>query len=109
MYVGTLGTTGAAGSDNTHFSWPYGVTAVNGKIYVADLGNNRVQIFNAATYAYLATIGGTEGTGSKQLQSPIDVAVDSSGTIYVTDIGNERVQVFNSSNSLLACNKNESF
>lgn len=97
MYVGTLGTTGAAGSDNAHFNGPFGVTAVNGKIYVADLGNDRVQIFNAATYAYLATIGGTEGAGNNQFQSAIDVAVDSNGTIYVADVGNNRVQVFNSS------------
>lgn len=96
-YVATLGVTGVAGTDNAHFNEPLGVTAVNGKIYVADLVNHRVQIFNAATYAYLATIGGSEGTGNNQFQYPIDVAVDSSGVIYVTDIGNERVQVFNSS------------
>lgn len=96
-YVATLGVTGEAGTDNAHFDKPFGVTAVNGKIYVADLVNSRIQIFNAATYAYLATIGGTQGTGNNQFQYPIDVAVDSSGTIYVADIGNERVQVFNSS------------
>ena len=96
-YVATLGTTGESGTDNAHFSGPYGVTAINGKIYIADLGNDRVQIFNAATYAYLATIGVSEGTGNNQFQSPIDVAVDSSGIIYVADIGNSRVQVFNSS------------
>ena len=94
-YLGTLGTTGEFGSDNAHFNGPFGVTAVNGKIYAADLNNHRVQIFNAATYAYLATLGGSEGSGNTQFQWPIDVAVDSSGTIYVADIGNERVQVFN--------------
>lgn len=96
-HMATLGTTGESGADNTHFDAPFGVTAVNGKIYVADLGNQRIQIFNAGTYAHLATIGGSMGAGNHQFQNPIDVAVDSSGTIYVADIGNSRVQVFNSS------------
>ena len=96
-HIATLGTTGVSGSDNAHFEWPDGVTAVNGKIYVADLGNQRVQIFNAATYAHLATLGGSMGPGNNQFQYPIDVAVDSSGSIYVADISNRRVQVFNNS------------
>ncbi|KAA3665064.1 MAG: hypothetical protein DWQ04_02495 [Chloroflexi bacterium] len=96
-YLATLGTTGVSGTDNAHFDGTYGVTAVNNKIYVADLSNHRIQIFNATTHAYLATIGGTKGSGNNQFQWPIGVAVDSSGTIYVADIGNDRVQVFNSS------------
>ncbi|MCB0033221.1 MAG: SMP-30/gluconolactonase/LRE family protein, partial [Anaerolineales bacterium] len=97
VYVDTIGTSGEPGDDNAHFNGSFGVFADANKIYVADTWNNRIQIFDATTYAYLFTIGGTQGTENSQFQYPVDVAVDSSGMIYVADIGNERVQVFDSS------------
>jgi sugar lactone lactonase YvrE len=95
-YLDTLGVTGVSGSDNDHFDWPVGVAVGNGYIYVADLHNHRIQIFDAATRNYQATLG-SYGTGNNQFNEPADVAVDNSGNLYVADHRNFRVQQFNSS------------
>ena len=96
-YVATIGVTGASGSDNTHLNHPSGVAVDANYIYVADSWNNRVQIFDRNTRAYVATIGTGWGTGNSQFKNPYDVAVDSAGNIYVADFDNTRVQQFNSS------------
>lgn len=98
-YVATIGVTGQSGSDNSHLGSPSGVAADTSYIYVADTWNNRVQIFNRATRAYAATMGGTQGAGNYQFFGPSDVAVDAAGNIYVADFVNTRVQQFNSSRS----------
>ena len=95
-YIGTLGVTGQSGSDHQHFNDPSGVAADMNYIYVADTGNNRVQVFDRATQAYRATIGGSWGAGNHQFKKPSDVAVDASGNIYVADFVNTRVQQFDS-------------
>jgi len=97
-YVGTIGVTGEAGSDNAHFNWPSGVAVDAGRIYVADDYNHRVQIFGrSAPYTYQGTLGsGSPGSGNDQLNYPVDVAIDSAGNIYVADLLNMRVQQFNS-------------
>jgi sugar lactone lactonase YvrE len=95
-YVTTLGTTGVFGSDNSHFDHPEGVGVDASYIYVADSNNNRVQIFNRTTYAYVATLGTGFGQGNNQFNHPTDVVVDSTGNIYVADNWNRRVQQYNS-------------
>ena len=55
----------------------------DGRVYVSDTGNARVQVFSA-TGTYLDQIGGY-GHGPGQLVWPADVAVDSRGGIYVAD------------------------
>ena len=67
----------------------------SGKIYVADRGNQRVQIFNP-DYTHAKTIGtGKSGTSNGQFNGPTGIAVDSSGKIYVSDQNKHRVQIFN--------------
>lgn len=95
-YVATLGATGVSGSDNAHFDHPEGVGVDASYIYVADSNNNRVQIFNRTTQAYVATLGTGGGQGDYQFNHPTDVVVDASGNIYVADNWNKRVQQFNS-------------
>ena len=59
----SLGVKGEAGSDNAHFNLPEGVaTDKDGQIYVADSGNNRVQVFDSAG-KYLKTIPVVEPYG----------------------------------------------
>jgi hypothetical protein len=100
------------------------VDASNGHLYVADRGNNRIDVFDS-TGAFLRTFGwdvdatnpstgfemctaasghtckrGSAGTGVGQFASPISVAVDGSGNVYVgTD--NFHVQKFDSSSNFL--------
>lgn len=101
-YVSTLGTSQAIGSDNAHFFLPQGVgfDATHDRILVADAENERVQIFNAATLAYVATIGttGTSGTTNAEFDLPSGVAYDPvNNQILVADQNNDRVQVFDGS------------
>jgi tripartite motif-containing protein 71 len=97
-YFATVGT-GVSGSGNDQFNYPTGVAVDANKIYVADSGNHRVQIFDRTTQAYQNTIGtGTVGNANGQFNNPTDVAVDSAGNIYVAEHSNNcRVQMFDSS------------
>jgi hypothetical protein len=103
--VATLGTNGIAGSDNAHFNAPSGVTfdAATDQIFVADTGNDRVQVFNAESFAYVETIGispGASGTsvaaaGNASFAAPSGMYVNAANSqLYVADTGNQRVQIF---------------
>jgi DNA-binding beta-propeller fold protein YncE len=98
-YQQTLGVSGVAGTDNSHFNIPNGgnVDAVNGHYFVADFSNHRVQIFDTASLAAVATIGvtGLSGSDNAHLNQPTDIGVDpGSGHLFVADNGNNRVQIF---------------
>lgn len=96
----TVGQPGVWGNDNAHFGdfWagPRNIAVgTTGKVYVADEGNHRVQIFNS-NGSYSTTLG-SYGSGNYQFDAPRGVAVDNNGNIYVADTDNHRIQVFNSS------------
>ena len=94
-YIATLGVTGFAGSDNSHFDFPEGVGVDANCIFVADSNNQRVQVFNRNTLAYVATLGtGTWGQDSNHFNHPTDVGIDAAGYIYIADAYNKRVQQF---------------
>ena len=86
-------TLGGTGSSDGLFNGPRGAAVDGeGRIYAADTGNNRVQIFDPAL-GHADTIDGTGG-GDGEFSGPGAVAVDSSsGAIYVADTGNNRVRV----------------
>ncbi len=84
--------------DNNHFNNPFDVAVdKDGYIYVADEGNDRVQVFDS-NRQYVRTIGETGVPGSDfghfDGWGPHHLAVDSQGRLYVVDSGNQRVQVF---------------
>ena len=90
----TVGEPGQVGTDNDHFFFPNGVAVDSaGRVYVADLVNNRVQIFNS-NGTYFATLGTGWGPGDYEFDSPNGVAVGGNGNIYVADRGNQRVQIY---------------
>ncbi len=66
-----------------------------GNIYVADLGNNRVQEFLPGKANGITVAGGNgRGDATNQLNAPVGVFVDSSGNIFVADQDNDRIQEF---------------
>lgn len=84
-----LRTIGAPGTADGQFSNGPGKIAVDasGNTYVADLGNNRVQVFDN-TGAFIRKVG------VGLLNRPVGLAIDASGDIYVADQGNNKIQVF---------------
>ncbi len=70
---------------------PRGVAvAADGKVWIADSGNNRMAIVQAGQPVRYV---GKTGAGADGLSSPVGVAISASGRVYVADIGNHRIQV----------------
>jgi aldose sugar dehydrogenase len=82
---------------------PEGV-AINpssGNVYVADTGNNRIQVFSSN--GTFVSKWGEQGTTDGMLRSPEGVAINpSSGNVYVADTGNNRIQVFSSNGTFIS-------
>ena len=70
-----------------------------GKMYVADLKNDRIQVFDPDGN-FLMTWGST-GNGDGQFLTPAGIAIDKDDNIYVTEIGNNRVQVFDKNGTFI--------
>ncbi|TLM76531.1 MAG: hypothetical protein FDZ70_06490, partial [Actinobacteria bacterium] len=83
----------AAGTADGRFNGPRGVVVYQGRLLVADYGNDRVQAFDATTGAFITKFG-TSGSGPGQLDGPVGLAVDAAGRVYVADSLNNRIQVF---------------
>src|SRR5713101_5321655 len=67
-------------------------------LFVADSGNNRIQIFDLNTHQLLEIWGSSASGASSQpgsFDTPWTMAADESGNIYVVDYGNQRLQKFN--------------
>jgi len=70
-----------------------------GMIYVADTGNDRVQIFKAdGTYDNMF---GESGSDEGQFRNPSSVAVNSVGNIYVADTRNKKLKAFSADGMFL--------
>ena len=85
---------GRQGDGPGQFKAPYSLTINAGRIYVADLQGNRVQILKM-NGTYVGQIGtGSAGSGNNQLNWPYGVAVNSEGIIYIADSTNNRIQIW---------------
>lgn len=75
------------------FEGPAGVAIQDDKVYVTDVKQHVLKIFDL-NGKLIKTVG-KPGQAEGQLNAPNAVTVDKDGNIYVTDTGNQRVQVFN--------------
>jgi sugar lactone lactonase YvrE len=91
-----------AGNEDGAFLFPLAVDrSTDGRLYILDAGNARVQVFDADGQ-YLTQWGET-GSGMGQFDFGINtvekvaggIAVDDDGFIYVADVGNRRIQKHN--------------
>ncbi len=102
-HVTTLAGTGETGyadgiGSDARFTYPEGVAVdMNGNVYVADSGNNRIRKITAS--GYVTTLAGSglygfaDGAGtSASFRVPTGLAVDNSGNIFVVDKENNRVR-----------------
>ena len=87
---------GKAGSGEFELKSPNGVTVgKDGKVYVCDLGNNRIQILSN-DLEFLGNFSATDPEyGSGCLNNPNGVAINSEGNIFVADMLGHCIQVFN--------------
>src|SRR3989339_2114266 len=105
----TSNTANNGGRAANRLNAPYAITVNNGKIYISDLSNNRVLIFNSIPTSNDASadivVGQTNMTNgaanqgvavaSNTLSSPIYTQI-ANNKLYITDRGNHRVLVYNS-------------
>ena len=93
-------TIGTRGSETGQFNYPTNITVdTEGKVYVVDSGNFRVQIFDAEG-KFLRAIGKL-GDMPGSLARPKGIAVDSEGHIYVVDTAFANFQIFDREGTLL--------
>ena len=94
--VNYIGIIGRPGQGAGQFLRPIGVALDHrGALYVADSGNNRIQVID--TEGNFITEFGQRGWRSGEFDQPTDVAINFQRTeiLYVVDTGNNRVQYCN--------------
>jgi len=82
---------GSPGSGNGQLQYPWGIClASDGKLYVADYNNKRVQVFNPdGTFSTIIT-----GLWNNVLGITQAVALDPSGNLHVAGHSSQRIKVF---------------
>ena len=92
MFVDAVG---EQGKGELQFNYPSAVAiGKEGRIYVTEMMNNRVQILNS-DLTYRGSFSKASPTlGSGRLSQPQDLAINSEGTVFVADTMNHAVQAF---------------
>ncbi len=103
--VDTLTGVGLTWQDNAlgSFKSPQDVcVAPDGRIYLADSGNNRIVVMNAALTQVENVIAGFDNYGYQDtFSTPTGVAVDAEGNVYVADSLNHRIVALDAQGKLL--------
>jgi DNA-binding beta-propeller fold protein YncE len=71
----------------------------DGRVWVADTDNSRIQVYNPSTKAFTAY--GSLGTGQARFDHPQGIAIASAG-VFVADTNNNRIQKLDLSGNFLA-------
>lgn len=92
----TLVTTfGKYGRDKEEFDDICGIACSStGRVYVADSGNKRIQVFTAE--GMFLRMFGTQGLGQGEMNFPVSIAVDSAEVVYICEQDNCRISLFTS-------------
>ena len=83
---------GSTGSGDGQFQNPWGITVVNGVVYVTDVQLSRIQAFDL-NGNFLGKWGGY-GAGPYQFANPSGITHDAAGNLYVADSANDRIQIY---------------
>ena len=92
-------TSASSGSDEGQLDSPQGVFFRDDKIYIADTGNQRIQIFSKDGI-FLEHISNPE-SGRKLFDEPSRVVVDANNNMYVQENASNQVLVFSPDRKLL--------
>ncbi len=101
-FVGAFGGgNGAPGEEDGQFQAAMDATVMpDGRIFVADHSNARIQVFDGTTRQFQYAFGSL-GTGDGQLRFPMGVAHDGTGAVHVVESVNARVSVFDDAGGFL--------
>jgi DNA-binding beta-propeller fold protein YncE len=91
-YLGTLAVGGSGEGQLGSCCWTQVDVDPDGRIFVTDIGNNRILVF-AADGSFGAQWGSL-GSGPGQFNLPTGLTIDSYDNVYVFDRGNSRVEKF---------------
>ncbi|CAF1532450.1 unnamed protein product, partial [Rotaria sordida] len=87
----TVAGTGCAGSTSDMLDQPFGIYVnINFDLYVADTGNNRVQLFYDGEMNGRTVAGETLGKRFA-LNKPTSVILDADDNLFIVDSGNQRI------------------
>ena len=87
----TVAGTGVAGTTADKLYWPSGLFVdQNLDVYVADCGNNRIQLFRSGQLNG-TTVAGAAAPGTFTLDCPTGVNLDADGFMFIVDYHNHRV------------------
>ena len=82
---------GTAGATSDMLNEPYGIFVnINFDLYVADCGNNRIQLFPSGELNATTVVG----NGTNDLNCPIGVVLDGDDNLFVMDYFNFRIVEF---------------
>ena len=89
-------TIGRSGSRKGNFHCPTSVACgKDGKVYVVDYDNNRVQVFSPD--GKFISAFGKSGKGKGQFDRPVGITIDrGNDMLYISERGNKRISVFKS-------------
>ena len=97
--IASVGKKGRRGKDQHELDSPNGIAlGKDGKVYIVDSGNSRIQIFNS-DLSYKGTAHLPDGL--EKSASLEKVAVNSQGLVYVTDKKNNCIHIFDQSGKFL--------
>lgn len=80
---------------------PSGVALSGKRIYVTDLQNHCVRVYDKGSLNLLFTFPKAGGDKNAQLYSPTNVAIDPQGRVYVSDTGAYRVNLYDADGKYL--------
>ena len=90
----TRATLGSSGSGERQFSTPEAIALRGDYMFIADMGNHRIQKIRATGNHEFISQFGKNGSGDEEFSSPRGICLDPEGRIFVSDHNNNRVQVF---------------
>lgn len=91
-----LYTIGGLGGDDGEFYLISGLTTDTfGNVYVGDMGNSRIQIFDQKGQFLLTWWGGKQpADAGGEFVAPVDLALDKDGNVYLAESENQRILMF---------------
>ncbi len=84
--------TGCNGSSSNALSYPYGVYVdINLDLYVAECGNNRIQLFQSGKLDGTTIAGAGSLHTTVTLSCPTDIVLDADGYLFIVDSNSHRI------------------